>query len=293
MPDLSVYDGVIVTEDVRDSGLHATAVLVLPSLVSAGSTNISVTADIILPVLIVDGLTGAVAAVEFPRLFVHGHSISGTICNAAITLPELEIVSQSSSPGIAIANIILPSLIVTGTSIHSVIAFANIILPALNANGVASLTPRIISYALNLRSLGLSEYANYNFNSLCVINGKSFGASSTGLYLLEGTTDAGEHIDAHVTFPLTDFGIDNEKRVRSVYFGGSFGRTMYLHVWTNEGIERVRLFRSSIQRKRKAVVLVGRGAEGEYWQFKVSNHRGSMFELDTLETFLIVRRRGN
>jgi hypothetical protein len=270
----------------------ATGVVVLPSLEATGTTNIRGNADIVLPSLEVTGLTGAIAEVELPGLIGTGTSIHGVIADADITLPKLVVVGTSSGPNITYAALELPSLIVTGTSIHDVIASAAVSLPSLWASGLASLADlEVISYALNLRAMGLSKYEGYNFNSLCVINGKSFGASSDGLYLLEGDDDEGVNIDAYATFPLTDFGEDNQKRVRSVHYGGTANKQMKLHVWANEGDERVRLFRPSTT-KSKVMIPVGRGEKGEYWQFKVSNIRGADFEIDSLESFLVVLRRG-
>jgi len=290
MPDLNVYDEISVSEDVADSGLHATADLTLPSLIATSLVSINITGDIILPLLEVGGLTGGIADIELPKLIGAGSSIRGLFVSVELTLPKLVVSGTSSSPILTNASLILPKLTATGTSIHSVLASAAINLPSLWASGITSLGVEVIGYAINLRALGLSEYEGYNFNSLCVINGKPFGASSTGLYLLEGDDDQGVNIDSYATFPLTDFEIDSEKRVRSIYYGGTASKQMKLTAWVNEGDERERVFKPSVL-KGKTIIPVGRGAIGEYWQFRVSNLRGADFELDSLESFIILRGR--
>lgn len=290
MPDINVFDVITLSEDVEDSGLHAIAEVTLPSLEVTGAGGIGSTGAVTIPSLECAGLAGAIAELELPKLTGAGSSVRGLFISADLTLPKLDVVGQSSSSNIAYSALELPSLIMGSTSIHDILASAAVSLPSLLATGLTSLGVEVIGYALNLRALGLSEYEGYNFNSLCVINGKSFGASSTGLYLLEGDDDEGVNVDAHVTFPLTDFESDNEKRVRSVYYGGTASKQMKLHVWGNEGDERTRIFRANTT-KSKTVIPVGRGAKGEYWQFKVSNLRGADFEINSLESFLVVLRR--
>lgn len=308
MPDINLYDEISVDESVdalRDpwmvsditilnlvvSGASGcTGNITLLPLTATGTVSIKCNADISLQPLEAEGLTGARSELELPLIAGEGSSIQGAVCSAELSLRELTIEALSSSPILTTAALVLPRFTGTGTSIHSVIATAAITLPELWASGLTSLGVEVIGYALNLRALGLSEYEGYNFNSLCLINGKSFGADSTGLYLLEGGDDQGVNIDAYATFPLTDFEDDSEKRVRSVYFGGSADKPMKLHIWANEGDERIRLF-SPTTMKGKTKVLVGRDFIGEYWQFKISNMRGADFEINSLESFIILRGR--
>lgn len=275
------------------SGFDSVADIILPALVVeayvySGLEN----AAIVLPSLEAEGLTGAVSILEFPNFTASGTSISGAIASANISLPGLTLSTVTTAPILASGSLVLPELALQSTSIHNVLASGDITLPGIWLSGLTSLSnEEIISYALNLRTLGLSKYEGYDFNSLCLINGKPFGASSTGLYFLEGDTDHGKMIDAWGTFPLTDFGGDNRKRVRSVYYGGNANGQMRLTVLDNEGNERRRLFRPKTT-KGKTVVPIGRGGKGEYWQFKLENVRGANFEMNSFECFLIVLRRG-
>lgn len=290
MADVSVFDTVSITESVDDSQLHAIAELTLPLLVVAGVDGVGAVGDATLPFLEVTGLTALVADLELPKITGTGTSISGAVVSADLTLPKFTIAATTAGVITATVALNLPRLTATGTSIHDILADVAVSLPSLWASGLTSFGTGVIGYALNLRALGLSEYEGYDFNSLCVINGKSFGASSAGLYLLEGDDDEGVNVDAYITFPLTDFGADNQKRVRSVYFGGDANKQMKLHVWTDEGDERTRVFRPATT-KGKTVIPVGSGDKGEYWQFKVSNLRGADFELNSLESFIVLLRR--
>ena len=164
------------------------------------------------------------------------------------------------------------------------------ILPLLQAGGSTSTSAAVTGYAINLKTLGLSEYANFTFNSMCRIGSLSFGASSSGLYRLDGDDDSGENVVAYFTFPLCDFGVDNKKRIRSVYYGGTASKPLRLYTENDEGNERRRLFEPKTVRS-KTKVPVGREGKGSYWKFKVINVRGADFEMDTLEMFPIVLGR--
>lgn len=64
-----------------------------------------------------------------------------------------------------------------------------------------------------------SLYSNFDFNSFAAIDNQLYGARDDGIYLLEGSDDAGTAINTGVFFDLQDSGVPNVKRVRSVYVG--------------------------------------------------------------------------
>lgn len=249
-------------------------------------------ANITLPSLVAQGRTGATAIVELPGITASGTSISGVLCTVDIVLGNLVVTARATSPVIANLDAILPSLSVSATAIHNILANADITLAALTASGITTLSDEeIIGYALNLPSLGLSSYDGYNFNSFARIGNRLFGAADGGLYLLEGTTDNGKMIDAYTTFPLNDMGVDNDKRLRTIYYSGSADGMLRLHVTGNESTERRRDFTPN-NRKGKVAVPIGRDEKAEWWQIKLSNVRGADFEMNSLESFNIILGRG-
>ncbi len=74
-------------------------------------------------------------------------------------------------------------------------------------------------YVLNTPKFHPSMYSGFNFNSYCVFENRAFGANSTGIYELTGTTDAGTAISTGVVLSETDFGSRNYKRFRKGYLG--------------------------------------------------------------------------
>ena len=65
-----------------------------------------------------------------------------------------------------------------------------------------------------------SLYSRFNFNSYAKFRGQYFGAGEDGLYLLEGSDDAGEEIHSGVLIGPWNAGTDREKRIRLLRCGG-------------------------------------------------------------------------
>ena len=66
---------------------------------------------------------------------------------------------------------------------------------------------------------GTTQYKNYEFNSVAKIGGRYYGASSDGLFLLDGEDDAGEPVEASFGLGQLDFGSPQLKTVAHCYLG--------------------------------------------------------------------------
>ena len=65
-----------------------------------------------------------------------------------------------------------------------------------------------------------SLYSRFNFNSYAKFRGQYFGAGGDGLYLLEGSDDAGDEIHSGIRLGPFNLGTDREKRIRLLRLGG-------------------------------------------------------------------------
>jgi hypothetical protein len=77
-----------------------------------------------------------------------------------------------------------------------------------------------LGIAMETENFSPSQYANFNFNSLCMFNGVMLGAGADGIMELEGDTDNGVNIRAFFQLPSTDLGAHNQKKVRSLILSG-------------------------------------------------------------------------
>ena len=263
----------------------------LPLLVCEAYGTVGWHASMELPMLEMEAHTAMRASMELPGFSIDATSIRGALVSADIRLPRLGISATSSTPVLGVVDINLPTPILRATSVHNILATGEMSFPTLWLSGLTSLEDGVVTgYAINLKTLGLSEYENFTFNSMCTIGGISFGGSSLGLFKLEGDTDDGKLVSGSIEFPLTDFGVDNKKRMRSIYFGGKADGSMRLFIENDEGNERRRVF-SPRDIRSKTKIPVGRKGKGSYWKIKITNVRGCDFKLDTLEMFPIILER--
>lgn len=148
---------------------------------------------------------------------------------------------------------------------------------------------------MNLKTLAITEYESYPFNSLIEWNGQHYGADENGIYLLTGDSDAGTDIDARLRTGITDHDSDVTKRVSDVYLSGKSSKPVLFSLLLDEGAEKydyeVPLDATASYNAYKADV--GRGARARFLQYEFANTQGADMELDYADIMVeeIERRR--
>ena len=140
--------------------------------------------------------------------------------------------------------------------------------------------------------MAATQFCNYDFNSFCKIGDKYYGADDSGIFELDGTDDNGTDIDAFFELVLSDFGISNIKKIRSVYVGGEADGKLTLTLKDDEDNSRtydLRLTSGSKQSSGK--VDVGRDGLGRYWSLRIDNTSGVYFAIDSIELLAIIMGR--
>ena len=146
-------------------------------------------------------------------------------------------------------------------------------------------------YVMNPKVGGLTEYQNYNFNSIGKIAGQYYGASRTGLYLLEGADDAGTDIDVAIKFGAFDPGTGMKSRVQQAYIGVRADGKIIFKTFADDGKERwyeTQALHDDLQTQR---AKLGRGVKSRYWQFELVNRDGGSIDLEQFEFLPIVLTR--
>ncbi len=150
-----------------------------------------------------------------------------------------------------------------------------------------------IGIALNLQRSALTQYSQYNFNSLTVLNEQCLGGSDTGLFLLQyGDTDNGDNIDAFFELPTASFGSRAEKRVRMVYVGCRGDGQITCSFQGDETDESFGVITCSqnISSKRVPGNRINRAV---YWRFRLNNVNGSDFSIDSIDALINVLHTGH
>jgi hypothetical protein len=142
----------------------------------------------------------------------------------------------------------------------------------------------------------ISEYSNYTFNSLAYSPDEMLGCNDNGLYILDGDTDAGENIDAHITSLMLDFDTTKLKRMSTAYIGYTSTGELLLKVRSEEqGIYTERWYAAREDTAQPAPsqnrMKIGKGLRSRYWTFELTNVDGSDFELDKVELYPIILER--
>ncbi|MDP9895384.1 hypothetical protein J2W32_004482 [Variovorax boronicumulans] len=128
---------------------------------------------------------------------------------------------------------------------------------------------------------GSTMYRGYPFNSFAVIDGKHYGASADGLFLLEGDDDAGVPIHASIDLGQLDFGTAELKTVAECYLGMSAKGNLFLKVIAEgrEFIYKTRSFSEQMQQQR---ITPGKGLKTNYVTAQFFNEDGADFEIDSV-----------
>lgn len=137
-------------------------------------------------------------------------------------------------------------------------------------------------WTLNTENNGSTRYENYDFNSFAKIGDSYFGCKAGGIYALDGDDDAGDPIQAMVSFGKQDFGTTALKRVTNVYLGASSTGKLFVKVLA-EGEEYWYEARDSSEALQTQRVDLGRGLRANFLEFELYNASGDDFELASVE----------
>lgn len=136
-------------------------------------------------------------------------------------------------------------------------------------------------WVMNATNIGVSNYSDYNFNSVAKIGNNYYGASQTGIYKLTGTDDAVTVWKAK-TGAMTIAG-SNKSRVPEAFIGVANNGRIVFKTITGKQEERWYELRSSKAEMDVRRVKMGRGVTSHYWQFSLENIDGTDTDLDYIE----------
>jgi hypothetical protein len=127
----------------------------------------------------------------------------------------------------------------------------------------------------------VTRYTNYNFASMCEFAGMYFGAADDGLWLMEGTTDGGQFIDAWIRTGPQATAAGQVYNIPEAFIGLRADGDMTLTVVDNEEHTNTYLVRAPSDTAIKETrVKLGRGILAQYMDLLLENVEGSDFEID-------------
>lgn len=149
-----------------------------------------------------------------------------------------------------------------------------------------------VTICYNLKINGLTQYTNFDFNSMCRFNGQTLAASDGGLFVIDsGDDDDGTDIDAYFELPRSDFGSAYQKRIRSGYAGYESSGTLNIKLATDEGTA-VTLPLSPTRSGQHGGRFPGRrDTKGRYHTIRVENVDGCDFSIDRIDIIPVILNR--
>lgn len=291
----SVYDGeASLPAFTLEASFGTFASVTLPQLTSTGTAlngRVS-TAAVSLPRLTAtgaaysDGLLSAAASL--PALTIAVEIDTGRVMEASITLKKLALAAAGYSGTVGTAAVSLPIFTMDGAGHGEYIGQASIELPMLQLVATlplqTGLTETVSVFAMNTKNGALTNYDNFNFNSMTRFNGAELMANDSGIFAITGNLDESAIIEAYARTGITDFGTPNHKRVEYAYIGYRSDGEMRLKLIVDEHHEyEYQVYPRNYDDIHGNRLKLGRGAKGTYWQIEIGNVDGSNIEGDFLQ----------
>lgn len=137
-------------------------------------------------------------------------------------------------------------------------------------------------WVVNAETGATTRYENFDFNSYAKIGDTYFGCKADGIYQLDGDTDAGDPIQAMVSFGKQNFGTSALKRITNAYVGTSGEGKLFLKIIA-EGEEYIYAARSYDEHLQVQRFDTGKGLRTNWLEFELYNADGEDFELASVE----------
>ena len=172
------------------------------------------------------------------------------------------------------------ALTLTDAELVQAILLGNITEELLFTLGALSDAGDFTTWAMNTATLGVAGYDNYNFNSYAEFGGRYLGASSSGLYTLDGGSDAGTDVIATLRSGFTQFAGAKLSVLDAAYLGVRGDGDFIFKVVTAEG--KTYSYAARVDSMKTTRVTLGRGLRTRYIAFELVS-TGQDFDLESVE----------
>lgn len=177
----------------------------------------------------------------------------------------------------------IPAVIVLATAHQSSAAQATLSIPSVNLRSSA-LNGTLLTLSMNTKNLALTQYDNFEYNSLAVFNEKVIGSKADGIYELTGTKDNSTNIAWNFKTGKidTEDGIGHNVRHAWISYDPSGDLTLVV----DDGVHEYEYAVTAYSQIDNTVrVKIGKGLRGKYIQLELKNIANEKIFLDRLRLF--------
>ena len=147
--------------------------------------------------------------------------------------------------------------------------------------------------ALNLKNQVVTEYHNYNFDSMAETSMGHIATSDIGLERINfGYADGVNIINAFAKLFEDDFGKPNKKRIRYMTMGLEGSNDVLIEVIMDEDEHRREDYIIAVKSRTRSGLCRKSGRRrqsGRYVEFNIKNIKGGYFALNAFDATTIVR----
>ena len=106
-----------------------------------------------------------------------------------------------------------------------------------------------ITFVLTGSGIKPSIFTGFDFNSFVTVNGNTYGANETGIFLLSGSDDNGKKIHSGVRILGEDLNV-NKKKIRKIFMRPDAGSAQVTYVSGNDSVRKVADSKGKVQGTR-------------------------------------------
>ena len=230
---------------------------------------------------------------DFPPFSTDFRIAHGNICKLELEFPVLSASLTAKIGSVMTFEAELPTFDTDFAIATGGIITMDVELPVLSAYLLLKNIAITITYkgiVINMKTGAVTEYNNFNFNSIVEYKGKYLTASDNGIYLLTGDTDDNANIDAYFRTGT----VDRDNRMVNIpeemWVKGENGNMTLDYTLDNSRTISLSInpVNSSISGTR---VKLPKGVKSRFADFSVKNVSGSDFKIQSLRLMAYPIRR--
>ena len=146
-------------------------------------------------------------------------------------------------------------------------------------------------WVMNPETFSVWNYEDFNFNSITKFNNIVLGASDSGVYSLEGTTDDGTYIESKLVTAALDFGSRHIKQVPLSYMGLTSDGKIVLKVRVDNKADVWYEITPVEDYEHTRKIPIGKGLIGRNWQFEIVTVDNSSLDVENIEFYPVIFKR--
>lgn len=252
------------------------------------------------PMVNLVGYGGVVCSVTTPMATVTVSGTGGATVGVAVTLPMFDVVASGTAQNYGSVIVAAPmARMATGLQAYVLAPMAQLV-----AVGTATVAATYEAYTMNMKHAPrprgqedtapvneVTRYTNFPFTHIVRHKNSYYGVNSSGLYLLEGTTDAGTAIPYEARTHISDLDEIKLKTVVSAYFGGRLGASSTVTLYAGESTVEAYAFttpRGAVAQNYRQ--KFGRGLKTRYFALGASGSAEFSIDNVAFEVATMTRR---